>query len=357
MTPELDVMPDDDALAELLAKVTADLGAAFSVPLVRMGEQLGLYAALHEHGPMTSQALAQETGCHLRYLEEWLANQAASGYVTFDLQTGTFGMTPEQALVFADPDSPAYVLGAFDNVPTGLQNQPKVQAAFRTGEGVAWGDQASCMFCAVAKFFAPAYRANLVEHWLPALDGVVDKLRRGGRVADVGCGHGHSTLLMAKAFPESEVIGYDFHGPSVDAARAHAAVHGLDNLSFEVASATEYDSGAFDLVTLFDCLHDMGDPVGACAHARQQTKPDGTLMVVEPMADDQLAGNLNPMGRLYYAASTMICVPTALAQPGGVALGGQAGEAALREVLEAGGWSSVRRATETPANMILEARG
>ncbi len=347
---------NEKRLMALLGKIVADLGAAYSVPLVRMGEQLGLYAALRDHGPLTSVELAQLSNCAERYIREWLANQAAGGYIEHDGAAGTFAMTPEQAAVFADPEGPVYMLGAFDNAVTGIENQPKVQAAFGTGEGVAWGDQASCMFCAVAKFFRPGYQANLIQNWLPALDGVAETLRKGGRIADVGCGHGHSTLMMAEAFPEAEVVGFDFHGPSIAEANAHAACHGLANLRFEVAAAKDFPGEEYDLVTFFDCLHDMGDPVGAVAHARRRLKPDGAVMIVEPMAADTVAENLNPVGRLYYAASTMICLPTSLAQEKGAGLGAQAGEAKLREVILAGGLTRIRRASETPFNMVLEAR-
>lgn len=347
---------NQEKLMTLLGRIVGDLGAAYSVPLVRMGEQLGLYAALRAHGPMTSVELARHTRCAERYVREWLANQAAGGYVDYDSAAETFALSPEQAVVFADPDGPVYMLGAFDNAISGIENQPKVQVAFRTGEGVAWGDQASCMFCAVAKFFRPGYHANLIQSWLPALDGVADRLAHGGRIADIGCGHGHSTLMMAEAFPNAEVMGYDFHGPSIAQASAHAARHGLTNLSFEVATAKDFPGEDYDLVTLFDCLHDMGDPVGAIAHVRQRLKPDGVAMIVEPKAADTLTENLNPVGRLYYAASTMICLPTSLAQEVGAGLGAQAGEAKLRQVLEAGGLRRVRRATETPFNIVLEAR-
>ena len=347
---------NEEKLMVLLGKIVGDLGAAYSVPLVRMGEQLGLYAALRDHGPLTSAGLAEHTGCAERYVREWLANQAAGGYIEHDGEAGTFALTPEQAAVFADPEGPVYMLGAFDNAVSGIENQPKVQAAFGTGEGVSWGDQASCMFCAVAKFFRPGYKANLIQNWLPSLDGVVDNLKQGGRIADIGCGHGHSTLMMAEAFPKAEVVGFDFHGPSITEANAHAVSHGLPNLRFEVATAKDYPGEAYDLVTFFDCLHDMGDPVGAVAHARQNLKPDGVLMIVEPMAADTVAENLNPVGRLYYAASTMICLPTSLAQEEGAGLGAQAGEVKLREVIQAGGLTRIRRATETPFNMVLEAR-
>jgi len=347
---------DEERLMALLGKIVGDLGAAYSVPLVRMGEQLGLYAALRDHGPLTSIGLAEITGCAERYIREWLANQAASGFVEHDGAGDTFALTPEQVAVFADPEGPVYMLGAFDNAISGIENQPKVQAAFRTGEGVAWGDQASCMFCAVAKFFRPGYKANLIENWLPSLDGAVGKLKDGGRIADIGCGHGHSTLMMAEAFPNAEVVGFDFHGPSIAEANAHAVSHSLPNLRFEIATAKDFTEGPYDLITFFDCLHDMGDPIGAVSHARKRLKPDGAVMIVEPMAADTVADNLNPVGRLYYAASTMICLPTSLAQEESAGLGAQAGEAQLRDVIEAGGFSHVRRASETPFNMVLEAR-
>jgi 2-polyprenyl-3-methyl-5-hydroxy-6-metoxy-1,4-benzoquinol methylase len=325
--------------------------------MVRMGDALGLYQALHTKGPMTSAELANTAKVDPRYLREWLSNQASSNYLSYDPASTKFALPPEQAMVFAIPDSPVYLMGGFDLMAAMLENQPKVQAAFKSGGGVAWGDQAGCMFCAVARFFRPGYHNNLVSAWLPALDGVVDKLRAGARVADVGCGHGWSTVLMAKAFPKSQFTGYDFHPGSIADANAHAAQHGVSsNAKFEVGLAKDYAGRDFDLVTCFDCLHDMGDPAGAAAHIRKTLKPDGTWMIVEPMAGDTLQSNLNPVGRLFYAGSTMVCIPTSLSQEVGAALGAQAGEAKLREVIGKGGFTHVRRATETPFNMILEAR-
>jgi 2-polyprenyl-3-methyl-5-hydroxy-6-metoxy-1,4-benzoquinol methylase len=274
--------------------------------------------------------------------------------LSYDPATQKFALPPEQAMVFAVDDSP---LNMIDSMVAFTGNQEKVQPAFKQGGGVAWGDQSTCLFCAVARFFRPGYHNHLVSEWLPALEGVIAKLKRGARVADVGCGHGISTALMAKAFPASEFIGYDFHPSSVEAATAHAAEKVISrNTKFEVATAKNYPGKDFDLVTFFDCLHDMGDPAGAAAHVRQSLKPDGSWMIVEPMAGDRLEDNLNPVGRLYYGASTMVCVPTSLAQEVGAALGAQAGEAKLREVIGAGGFGNIRRATETPFNMILEAR-
>jgi 2-polyprenyl-3-methyl-5-hydroxy-6-metoxy-1,4-benzoquinol methylase len=349
-------MVDPDKLNQLIGQMLADLGGASSVAMVRIGDALGLYKALHAKGAMTAVELGLAVGAHERYLREWLAHQAASNYLSYDPTTRKFSLSDEQAMVFVSEESPVYMLGGFDVMAALLDNQPKVENAFRTGGGVAWGDQAGCMFCAVARFFRPGYHNNLVSSWLPALNGVVEKLDRGATVADVGCGHGWSTVLMAKAFPNSRFIGYDFHPGSIDAARAHARSHGVtNNVRFEVGTAKDYSETGLDLVTFFDCLHDMGDPAGAAAHVRQSLKPDGAWMVVEPMAGDSLEQNLNPVSRLYYAASTMVCVPTSLSQEIGAALGAQAGEAKLREVIMAGGFNSVRRATETPFNMILEA--
>jgi 2-polyprenyl-3-methyl-5-hydroxy-6-metoxy-1,4-benzoquinol methylase len=347
---------DEAKLHQFVVRTLSDLGGAASVALVHIGDALGLYKTMHARGPMTVAELAGAAGVDQRYLREWLSHQAASDYVAYDPATGKFSLPDEQAMVFAVEDSPVNLIGAFETMAALLGNQEKVKPAFRTGEGVAWGDQAGCMFCAVARFFRPGYHNHLVKSWLPALDGVVGKLETGAKVADVGCGHGWSTMFMAKAFPNSQFTGYDFHAGSIASAEAHAAEHGLPNLRFEVGSAKDFAGRDFDLVTCFDCLHDMGDPVGAAAHVRRSLKPDGSWMLVEPIAGDRLEDNLNPVGRLYYAASTMVCVPTSLAQEVGAALGAQAGEAKLREVIAAGGFSSVRRATETPFNMVLEAR-
>jgi SAM-dependent methyltransferase len=350
-------MVDEGKLHQFIDQMLSDLGGASSVAMVRIGDALGLYKALHAKGAMTSEELAAAVGANERYLREWLSHQAASNYLSYDPITGKFALPEEQALVFAAPDSPVYMLGGFDLMAAMLGNQPKVETAFRTGGGVAWGEQASCLFCAVARFFRPGYHNNLVGSWLPALDGVVEKLERGAKVADVGCGHGWSTVMMAKAFPNSQFIGYDFHPGSIDAARAHAAAHGVaENACFEVGTAKDFTATGLDLVTFFDCLHDMGDPTGAAAHVRHSLKPDGSWMIVEPMAGDGLEQNLNPVGRLYYAASTMICIPTSLSQDIGAALGAQAGEVKLRQVITAGGFATVRRAAETPFSMILDAR-
>jgi SAM-dependent methyltransferase len=347
---------DEAKLNQLLGQMLSDLGGAASVSMVRMGDALGLYKAMHEKGPTTCGELAIAAGVNERYLREWLSHQAASNYVEYDAATNKFTLPPEQASLFAIEDSPTTMLGAFDAVASWADGQPKVQDAFKTGGGVAWGDFGQCLFCAVARFFRPGYLQNLVNNWLPSLDGVVKKLNDGARVADVGCGHGWSTVLMAQAFPKSAFYGFDFHPGSIEQAKNHARDHGVTNATFQVGTSKNYAERDLDFVTFFDCLHDMGDPAGAAAHVKQSLKPDGSWMVVEPMAGDTLKDNLNPIGRIYYAASTLVCVPTSLAQEVGAALGAQAGEARLREVITAGGFTRVRRANETPFNMILEAR-
>ena len=348
---------NEQKLNEFVGQTLNDLGGAYSIGLVRLGGELGLYKALRDHGPLTSVGLAEVTGLAERYVREWLAHHAASKYVTYDPQTKRFALPPEHAAVLADENSPVYLVDAFDCAAAYVENHSKVRAAFQTGGGVGWSDQAGCLFCAVARFFRPGYHANIVDKWLPALDGVVEKLRSGARVADVGCGHGYSTVIMAEAFPNSEFIGFDFHAASIADARKHAETHGANgNLRFEVATAKEFPGKDYDLVTSFDCLHDMGDPIGAARHIHRSLKRGGTWMIVEPFAHDKLEDNLNPVGRLYYAASTLLCVPASLDQEVGAALGAQAGEGKLREVAQLGGFEHFRRATETPFNLILEAR-
>lgn len=350
-------MVDPDKLNQVVGQMLADLGGAFSVSLVRIGDKLGLYTALNEGGPMTSAELATKAAIAERYAREWLSHQAASGYLAYDPATQKFSLSEEQAMIFADPDSPVYLQGAFDLAAAMMDNKNLVEAAFKTGKGVGWGDQAGCLFCAAGRFFRPGYQNSLVAGWLPQLHDVAAKLEQGARVADIGCGHGFSTVIMAKAFPKSHFIGYDFHPGSVAQAKVHAQQHGVTaNTHFEVAMASDFPTRDLDLVTFFDCLHDMGDPVGAATHVHQALKPDGTWMVVEPIAGDKLEDNFNPVGRLYYAASTMICVPTSLDQPVGAALGAQAGFARLKDAISSGGFSRIRRAVDTPFNMILEAR-
>jgi SAM-dependent methyltransferase len=343
-----------EKLEPLLHMMVQELGAAANAALVLVGDKLGLYRVLAEQGPLSAKSLAEKTGTHERYIREWLSAQAASNFIEHDASAGTFSMTPEQAAVFADPDSPVNMTGGFYSLAAVFADEPKLTSAFQSGDGVGWGDHSDCLFCGTERFFRPGYKAHLVDEWLPALDGVADKLVSGGKVADVGCGHGASTIIMADAFPQSDFVGIDFHPASIDHARE--AANGQRNLRFEVASGKDYDGAGFDLVTVFDALHDMGDPVGVAAHIRQTLKPDGTLMLVEPLAGDTLEENLNPVGRIYYAFSTNICVPASLNQEVGAALGAQAGEKRLTEVLKEAGFTRVRRAADTPFNMILEAR-
>jgi ubiquinone/menaquinone biosynthesis C-methylase UbiE len=349
---------DGDKLNLLIGKMLGDLGGAYSVPTVRIGFRLGLFDCLYNDGPATASELAARRGLTERYVREWALAQAANGYVTYDAGSDRFSLSPEQAMVFALKDSPVFLEGAFDLVAAMIEGEPKVEAAFRKGGGVAWGDSAGCLFCAVGAFFRPGYVNNVTQTWLPALDGVVDRLQAGARVADVGCGVGFSTLLMAKAFPNSAFAGYDFHGPSIEQAREHARAHGLEErVQFKTAAAKDIVDGNFDLVTMFDCLHDMGDPRGCAKHVLQILKPEGAWMVVEPIAEDRAADNIpSPVSRLYYNASTMICVPTSLAQEVGEALGAQAGQRRLAGLMEDAGFSRVRRAATGPFNMVLEAR-
>ncbi len=343
-------------LENFLGKMLGDLGAAISGSLVLIGDKLGLYKALAEHGPLSPQELAKCTGTAERYIREWLAAQAAAGYVNFDAASQKYSMSPEQIAVLADEKSEFCMLGGFECAASTYKDEPKVTAAFKSGSGVGWHEHSPCLFRGTERFFRSGYAAHLVQDWLPALDGVVEKLERGANVADVGCGHGASTILMAKAFPKSTFVGFDYHLASVHRAEEAARETGVDrHCRFEAASAKDF-KGQFDLVTFFDCLHDMGDPAGAARHVHGSLKPDGTWMIVEPFAGDSTMENLNPIGRIFYAASTMVCVPASLSQEVGLALGAQAGEARLRAVIEQGGFTRVRRATATPFNMILEAR-
>jgi SAM-dependent methyltransferase len=349
---------DESKLHEFVGKMLGDLGGAFSVPTARLGFRLGLFDALQDGGAATAGQLAERAGgLTERYVREWALAQAANGYVDYDPATEAFSLSPEQAMVFAVKDSPVYLAGAFEIAAAMIEAEPKVEHCFRTGAGVRWGDSAGCLFCATGAFFRPGYVNNIVQSWLPALDGVEARLKAGAKVADIGCGVGFSTLLMAEAFPNSRFVGYDFHEPSVEEARRHAEAHGLtERVRFETASAKEIEETGFDLVTAFDCLHDMGDPRGCARQIRRILKADGSWMIVEPIAGDSPAHNLNPVGRLYYNASTMICVPTSLDQDVGEGLGAQAGEAKLSEVIRDGGFTRLRRATEGPFNMVLEAR-
>jgi len=346
---------DEAKLNEFIGKMLGDLGGAFSVPTVRIGLRLGLFDALAE-SPATAAELARRAGgLHERYVREWALAQSASGYLDYHPASESFSLSPEQAMVFANRDSPVYLAGAFELAAAMIEAEPKVEECFRHGSGVRWGDSAGCLFCATGAFFRPGYVNNIVQSWIPALDGVAAKLEAGAKVADVGCGVGFSTLLMAEAWPASHFTGYDFHEPSIAEARRHAAAHGLgDSVRFEVATAKEIPPADYDLVTMYDCLHDMGDPRGCASHMRRILAPGGRWMVVEPIAGDRPADNMNPVGRLYYNASTMICVPTSLDQEVGEGLGAQAGEAKLGAIIREAGFGHVRRATEGPFNLVLE---
>ena len=347
---------DEGKLNALLGKMVTELGAAFIGTNVLIGDQLGLYKTLAAGGALTPHQLAERTGTAERYVREWLAGQAASGYIDYDAAGETFSLSPEQALVFANSESPALMTGAYYIIESVYTDIPRIVDSFRTGSGFGWGDHCNCLFCGTERFFAPGYKANVVAAWLPAISGVVEKLQAGGKVADVGCGHGISTIVMAQAFPNSHFFGFDFHPGSIERARELAREAGAPNVTFEVATAKGYPGSNYDLVTFFDCLHDMGDPVGAAAHVRETLNANGAWMIVEPQAQDTLAGNLNPISRLYYAASTTVCVPTSLSQEVALGLGAQAGEARLRQGVTKGGFTRFRRAIETPFNMVLEAR-
>jgi SAM-dependent methyltransferase len=347
---------DKAKLDALLGKAVTDLGAAFHAALVVIGDKLGLYKALAK-APATSEDLAQRTGTNERYVREWLSAHAAGGYVEYDAKTKKFSMTEEQALAFADDTSPAFVPGGFQVAVAALRAEPKLAEAFKSGSGVGWHEHDPGLFVGTERFFRPNYAANLVSSWIPALEGVKEKLEKGAKVADVGCGHGSSTILLAKAYPKSVFTGYDYHAPSIERARRIATEAGVgDRARFEVAHSREFPGNDLDLVAFFDCLHDMGDPVGAARHVLRTLKKDGTWMIVEPFANDRLEDNLNPIGRCFYGASSMICTPASKSQEVGLALGAQAGEARLRDVVTKGGFTRFRRAAETPFNLVLEAR-
>ena len=342
-------------LQEFLGKAIGDLGAAISATLVLVGDRLGLYKALAAEA-LTPAELATRTNTNERYVREWLGNQGAGGYVQFDAASGKWSLSPEQALCLADPNGPVDMPGAYNIVEATFHALARTLDNFKTGKGMEWGEHHPCLFHGTERFFRTGYNANLIGAWLPALDGVVDRLTRGAKVADVGCGHGASAILMAKSFPNSTVIGYDYHVDSIRVARERAAAAGVTNATFEVADAVSYPGKGFDLIAFFDCLHDMGDPVGVSRHAREALNSDGTVMIVEPFANDRVEENLSAVGRVMYGASAQICVPVSLAR-NGPALGAQAGEARLREVVvNGGGFSRFRRATETPFNLVLEAR-
>ena len=347
---------DESKLNDFMGKFVHDLGAVMHAATVVVGDQLGLYKALAAH-PASAEDLAQRTETDPRYLREWLSCQAASGYVQYDATSDTFSLSEEQAFALAVEGSPAFIPGAFQIAVAQFKAIPKMTQAFRTGLGLGWHEHDVALFHGTERFFRPGYAANLVASWIPALDGVEARLKAGATVADVGCGHGASTLIMAQAYPASQFIGFDYHEPSIAHAREAARSAGLgDRVRFEIASAKTYPGSDYDLVTMFDCLHDMGDPVGASAHVRQSLRKQGSWMIVEPFANDRLEDNLNPVGRIFYAASTFICTPASRSQEVGRCLGAQAGEQRLREVVSSGGFTSLRRAAQTPFNLVLEAR-
>ena len=344
-------------LNEFLIKAIGEMGAAMNTALILIGDQLGLYKAMAGAGPLTSAELASRTGTAERYIREWLAAQAAGAFVTYDAATDRYTLPPEQALAMADENGPVFLPGLFQVVESCVKDVPKIIAAFRSGKGVGWHEHDECLFRGTERFFRPNYRAHLVQEWIPALGDTEAKLKAGARVADVGCGLGTSTILMAQAFPKSTFVGFDYHPQSIALAREAAARAGIsERVKFEVARAKEYPGRDYDLVAFFDCLHDMGDPEGAARHVLASLQPNGTWMLVEPFANDRLEDNLNPIGRVFYAASTMICTPASRAQEVGLALGAQAGEARLRSVLSAAGFKRIRVAAQTPFNLMIEAR-
>jgi SAM-dependent methyltransferase len=347
---------DTNRLNEFIGRFVTDLGAAVHTGMVVIGEKLGLYKALAA-GPMSSAELAAETKTDERYLREWLASQAAGGYITYDEKAHKFSLSPEQAFTLANEDSPAYLPGAFELALGSLAAVPRIVDSFRTGAGMGWHEHEDGVYHGCEKFFRPGYAANLVSSWIPSLDGVKQKLESGAKVADVGCGKGASTLLMAKAFPKSRFIGFDYHDKSIEAARDAAKREGVaDRVSFEVSKAKDFPGKNYDFVAVFDCLHDMGDPVGAARHVRDSLASNGTWMIVEPFANDELKDNLNPVGRVYYSFSTLLCTPCSRSQEVGLCLGAQAGQSRIREVVNKAGFTRFRRATETPFNIVYEAR-
>jgi len=348
---------DEGKLNALMGRMVVEFGALASAPLVILGDRLGLYKAMAGAGPMTAEQLSEKTRLRLRYAQEWLNAQAASGFVEYDPARETYNLSPEAALVLADDSSPTFMVGGFECVMSMCMDIDKVQKAFVDGTGLAWHEHHPSLFSGTERFFRAGYNANLEPSWIPALDGVSERLQAGARVADVGCGFGASTIVLAQAYPRSTFVGYDYHEPSIRAARQRADQAGVaDRVTFEIAGAKDYPGRGFDLVAFFDCLHDMGDPVGAACHVRETLAEGGIWMIVEPFAHDRVEDNLNPVGRIYYSASTMVCTPCSLSQEVGLGLGAQAGEQRLRAVANEGGFGRFRRAAETPFNLIFEAR-
>jgi 2-polyprenyl-3-methyl-5-hydroxy-6-metoxy-1,4-benzoquinol methylase len=356
-TIEQPVELDGEKLMQFVFRAVDEVGATLNSALVVWGDKLGLYRALAGSGGLSPSELAERTGTAERYVREWLNAQAAGGFVEYDADSGLYSLPPEQTVALTDPSSPAYLPGFFQIALGSVIDSPRIMEAARNGQGIAWGDHVHDVHDGCERFFRPSYNAHLIAEWLPALDGVVEKLERGARVADVGCGHGASTILMAQAFPNSTFAGSDYHDGSIETARQRAQEADVsDRVTFDTKPAAAYSGTDYDLVTVFDCLHDMGDPVGAARHVRSTLKPDGTWMIVEPAAGDRVEDNLNPVGRAYYAFSTLLCTPASLSQEVGLALGAQAGEARIRDVVEAGGFTRFRRVAETPFNLVFEAR-
>jgi SAM-dependent methyltransferase len=348
---------NEEKLHEFMMKAVGEMGAAMNTALILIGDRLGLYKGMAGSAPMTSAELATKTGTTERYVREWLAAQAAGGFVTYDAPTGRYALPPEQALALADESSPVFLPGYFQIVEASLKSVPKITDAFRTGNGVGWHEHDACLFVGTERFFRPNYRGHLINEWIPALGDTEAKLKAGARVADVGCGLGTSTILMAQAYPKSSFVGFDYHPRSIELAREAAATAGVsDRVKFEVASAKAFPGKGYDFVAFFDCLHDMGDPEGAARHVLETLDANGTWMIVEPFANDKLEDNLNPIGRVFYSASTMLCTPASLSQEVGLGLGAQAGEGRLSKIMRAAGFTRVRRAAETPFNIVLEAR-
>ncbi len=356
-TPQSAPEFDPGKLNEFMGRAVGDMGAAMHAVLILLGDRLGLYKGMADSKPVTPAELAQRTGTHERYIREWLNANAASGYVTYDAAARTYMLPPEQAFALAVDNSPAYLPGFFQVISACFHDTEKIEQAFRTGKGVGWHEHHHDLYHGTERFFRPNYIANLTSSWIPALDGVEEKLKRGAKIADIGCGLGSSTILMAKAYPNSKLYGFDYHEQSIELARATADREGVgDRVTFEVASAKAFPGKDYDFVAFFDCLHDMGDPAGVAQYVRSTMKPDGTWMIVEPFAEDATEANHNPVGRVFYSASTLLCVPASLAQEVGAALGAQAGEGRLREVVTSGGFTHFRRATQTPFNLVFEAK-
>lgn len=348
---------DEIKLEALAGKVVGDVAAAMSLFMAYIGDQAGVYDALDGAGALTADELAAKTGLNSKYLLQWLGSNAAAGYITHQADEDRFSLTPEQALIFGREGQPACMQGFFQAVVSQYETNEKAVETFKSGKGRPWGDHSDCCFCGTDRFFRPGYEANLIDNWIPSLEGVEEKLKAGAKIADIACGHGSSTVLMAQAYPNSTIVGIDFHGPSIEEAKIKAEKAGVKNVEFQVAKAQDFTGEDFDFACIFDALHDMGDPVSAASHIRKALRSDGTFMLVEPLAGDSMSENLHPLGQIYYAFSTTICTPTSLAQEVGLGLGAQAGQKRLTEVLQQAGFSNVSRAAETPTNMVLEVTG